>query len=414
MRAFAIGLSLSTWLCPLFGQEAEPGQPANAPAAVDFVREVAPILHLRCVDCHGPKKQKGDLRLDRREHAFAGEAAEWSVQPGAPDQSELLRRVLLPADDEDVMPNEGGRLTDAQIATLRAWIATGADWPAAGDAFFVAQEERAKVPRFEFGIAAPAAEVQARIDAALQQLTARGVVAARVAADTPAVDVNASPLGAAFTDADLPLLAELGPVLVWLNLARTAVTDAGMAQLAALPELRRLSVARTAVGDAGLAALGVLPKLAVLNVHGSKVGDAGLRSAAAWPVLAKVYAFDAAVTAAGAAAVLVTRPQLEVDRGDYAAERAAAAAAAIAAARPVNATCPCDGEPIAADQVVDHDGLRIAFCGAKCKAAFAAAPANYAAKVAEYRAAAGAAETKPDAGKPNAGEPGKAGGGGQR
>src|SRR5262245_57369119 len=175
-------------------QDAQKQEPQTT---VDFVRDVAPILEQRCVSCHGPKKQKGKLRLDRKEHLFKGDEADWRVQPGKPDDSELLRRVKLPTGDEDVMPNEGPRLSDAQIATLQKWIAAGADWPEQGDAFFVAAEQRA-VPKVDFGIAAPDAAAQTRIDAAIEALVARGAVAQRVAADTPAVDVNASLLGKAF------------------------------------------------------------------------------------------------------------------------------------------------------------------------------------------------------------------------
>ena len=35
-----------------------------AGAAVDFDREVRPILDQHCYKCHGEEKQKGDLRLD--------------------------------------------------------------------------------------------------------------------------------------------------------------------------------------------------------------------------------------------------------------------------------------------------------------------------------------------------------------
>ena len=36
----------------------------SAPAAVDFARDIQPILQTTCVECHGPKKTKAQLRLD--------------------------------------------------------------------------------------------------------------------------------------------------------------------------------------------------------------------------------------------------------------------------------------------------------------------------------------------------------------
>src|SRR6266581_9016395 len=51
-------------------QEAGPAQGAGQ--SIHFVRDVWPILEARCVACHGPQKQRGGVRLDRRETALAG------------------------------------------------------------------------------------------------------------------------------------------------------------------------------------------------------------------------------------------------------------------------------------------------------------------------------------------------------
>ena len=50
-------------------------QDPPAPAAPDFVRDVRPLLEARCCSCHGPKKTKGQLRLDVRAAAFRGGAS---------------------------------------------------------------------------------------------------------------------------------------------------------------------------------------------------------------------------------------------------------------------------------------------------------------------------------------------------
>lgn len=38
----------------------------RAAAAVDFAKDIQPILRERCVECHGPAQQMNGLRLDRR------------------------------------------------------------------------------------------------------------------------------------------------------------------------------------------------------------------------------------------------------------------------------------------------------------------------------------------------------------
>jgi hypothetical protein len=42
------------------------GLSAQTPDKVDFEKDVQPLLRQNCVSCHGPKKQKGGMRLDRR------------------------------------------------------------------------------------------------------------------------------------------------------------------------------------------------------------------------------------------------------------------------------------------------------------------------------------------------------------
>ncbi|MEO6741712.1 MAG: c-type cytochrome domain-containing protein, partial [Chthoniobacteraceae bacterium] len=105
--------------------------PVCADDSVDFVRDIQPILREACVQCHGPEKQKGKLRLDTREALFKGGEDSKSVEPGSPEKSDLFRRIMLPEDDDDVMPPKGNvaHLTPAQIEKVKRWIAAGAKWP---------------------------------------------------------------------------------------------------------------------------------------------------------------------------------------------------------------------------------------------------------------------------------------------
>lgn len=97
--------------------------------AVDFNREVRPILASKCFQCHGPddKVRKGGLRLDAREAALKElKSGSRAIVPGQPDKSELLARIT--ATDDSAMPpaSVGKRLTAAEISTLRRWIDQGA------------------------------------------------------------------------------------------------------------------------------------------------------------------------------------------------------------------------------------------------------------------------------------------------
>ncbi len=84
--------------------------------AVDYVKDIKPLLKERCVSCHGTVKQKVDLRLD------AGALIQQDVH------HDLLERIAS-TDEDERMPPEGKRLSAEQIELLRQWIAAGAPFP---------------------------------------------------------------------------------------------------------------------------------------------------------------------------------------------------------------------------------------------------------------------------------------------
>ena len=101
------------------------GQQAHA---VDFNRDIRPIIFGKCVECHGPATRKGDFRIDERVSATTSAASGATpIVVGKPDQSELLTRVTT-LDLDERMPPKGEALTPAQIQSLRDWIAGGAEY----------------------------------------------------------------------------------------------------------------------------------------------------------------------------------------------------------------------------------------------------------------------------------------------
>ena len=51
------------------------------------------------------------------------------VVPDHPEKSEMIRRITLPANHKDVMPEKGKKLSEREIAVLEFWIKNGAPWP---------------------------------------------------------------------------------------------------------------------------------------------------------------------------------------------------------------------------------------------------------------------------------------------
>ncbi|MGE3174174.1 MAG: c-type cytochrome domain-containing protein [Planctomycetota bacterium] len=370
---------------------------AQEPASTRFEADVAPLLQRHCVRCHGPDKQKGDLRLDRRAALFPADGDAWTVRPGDPGSSELLRRVRLPAADDEVMPQDGDPLPPDAVLRLETWIGAGAVWPDSGDAWFEAAARAATPRRLSFELPPRGDAEDAQIEATLAALRARGLSAHRLAEDEAAVAVRAPRRRDAFTDGDVAALRALAPVLVWLDLSGTGITDAAAPGLAALPQLRRLQCADTALGDAAFGALGALRRLEVLNATGTRLGDDGLRSLGELPALRRVYATGTAVSAAAVAGLQAARAGLRVDRGDAPERRLQAARAEVAdaGAAAANATCPVSGKPVTPGNELLHDGLRLGFCCADCRATFAADPARFAGALADLRRSPGTGTKKP-------------------
>ena len=110
----------------------------NLPA-VEFAKDILPILEARCFDCHGPDKQKAGLRLDRRASMIrGGDTGQPTIVPGNSSKSFLIE-VLVGSDPDLSMPPKGAPLTDDQISLFKKWIDKGAVWPGQMDE--VAEEE---------------------------------------------------------------------------------------------------------------------------------------------------------------------------------------------------------------------------------------------------------------------------------
>ncbi len=102
---------------------------AASPVAVDFASEIQPLLARHCYACHGPDQQEGSLRFDQRETLTASaDSGLVAVVEGQPGDSELLRRVLAPAESGERMPPEGKPLSERDIDLLSRWIAQGAEY----------------------------------------------------------------------------------------------------------------------------------------------------------------------------------------------------------------------------------------------------------------------------------------------
>jgi uncharacterized membrane protein len=284
---------------------------------IDFESHIKPIFESTCYKCHGPRRKRGDLRLDSASYAFPSDPDAWVIIPGKPDESELIRLIELPQSDSDHMPYKKSVLPRLEIERLRLWILEGAVWGDYHPSKALNQIAQADASQQETSeLQAPTLSPERR-NTILTALDEKGVLAFPVAENTEALDVNASLLGESFTDADLALLNGLESSVESLNLARTGITDVGLASLANYTQLRRLHLQNTQIGDDALVYVAGLSYLEYLNLYGTHVTDAGLAHLSRLPNLQKIYVWQTDVTSEGAAALADAIPGIDVDLGDY-------------------------------------------------------------------------------------------------
>lgn len=103
--------------------------PTPAAGRLSYNRDVRPIFAENCFACHGPDSaaRKADLRLDRAADAMAPRNGTPAIVKGKPAASEMIKRIL--GQNGTMPPPETKKhLTAQQIATLKRWVAEGAEY----------------------------------------------------------------------------------------------------------------------------------------------------------------------------------------------------------------------------------------------------------------------------------------------
>lgn len=299
---------------------------------------VAPILQDHCVDCHGPSKASGDLRLDTPEHIAAGGRTGKVFVAGQAAASDMVRRMWLPPSHKDVMPPKSHPpIPVADATVLRWWVDQGGSFEQSLADVELSPEVspaiQARVGDLALdGPALPAVDPGPLDEKALAALAGAGLPVSRLAEGVNWLQVEARGEGRAFGDAQLDALMPVAAHVLWMDLGGTAVTDVGVRALAKFPHLTRLHLDRTATTDAGAEALAGLAHLESLNIYGTTVTDAGLQRLASVATLRALYLAGTATTAEGVRAASTARPDLVLHSA--LSETAAAPPAAVPATRP--------------------------------------------------------------------------------
>src|SRR5688500_10519806 len=124
MRRFLVAVITLVSPLPLTAQD------KISPEALEFFeKKVRPVLVQHCYECHAAtsNKVRGGLLLDSRAGMLEGGDNGPALVQGDPEKSRLIEAIRYTRVDLK-MPRQG-KLPDAVIADLTAWVKMGAPWP---------------------------------------------------------------------------------------------------------------------------------------------------------------------------------------------------------------------------------------------------------------------------------------------
>lgn len=297
---------------------------ADVQEAEVYTDLVQPLLQTKCYSCHGRNKQKGGLRMDDTLKLMEGGKDGIVINRRDAEKSEMVRRLLLPVDNDDHMPpREKGQLTENQIALLHWWIANGADFNK--KVKDLDQPEKMKPVLLTFQEApetentlsfVPASPVKKADQKIFDKLNERGIMVLPVGKESNYISVNFF-TDTLVTDEDMELLLSLKKQLIWLKIGFTDLNDKQMFKIGQLTNLTRLSMEHTPVTDQGMEQLKSCSQLQYLNIVGTAVTAKGILALKDLKALRSIYVYQTGVAKADWQTLERELPEVKIDSGGY-------------------------------------------------------------------------------------------------
>ena len=296
----------------------------NVQEAFVYADILQPVFKGKCYGCHGPSKQKGKLRLDQPDLIMKGGKDGAVISPGKSKESELMKRILLPRDEEHHMaPKEKPQLTALEISLLGWWIDNGADFTKKVKdipqpekikpqllALQKEEDEQKELP----GI--PETPVEKPDQAAIDALRKSGIIILPVSQNSNYLKANFS-TSAIKNDSAISLLLPLKKQLVSLKLSGLPISDSALSIIAQCNNISRLELDHTQITDNGMSKLQSMDHLLSLNLVGTKVTAQGIMKLKGMKKLKSIYLYQTGVEKKDWLQLAKTFPGILLDSGGY-------------------------------------------------------------------------------------------------
>lgn len=244
---------------------------------------ISPIFEAKCMSCHNDQRAKGDLTMTSYQALLkGGKSGEPSLTPGAPQESELYKRVVLPEDHNDKMPPEGKTpMKDSEIALLKFWIASGAE-----ESLKVTNARQVDtMKQIVAGLLPELSKYRRRakiqqmklktLEAELQEVAKKLDITIRrdSLADGNFFTIAMKFPPAPFTNEQFRELSPYFDAFSKVSLISSGVDDAGLYYIGQMRNLRELYLQKTKVDGSGIVHLQNLANLEVLNLSFTGLDD---------------------------------------------------------------------------------------------------------------------------------------------
>ncbi len=274
-----------------------------------FVSHIQPVLEDYCVQCHGPDKIKGDLRLDSFAGIMAGGAGGDAIEPGDSEMSFLIETMHFPIDDEEHMPPEGKpQPNEETIALLEWWIDQGASETATIDELTITPEVAIHFQEQEILVAKTREEIDLQLESLSQSANYQ---INYIAKDDSRLDVVAKKA----TDTDLEELLSIKENIHELDLAGSAITNAALDSIGQMTNLVKLHLENTSISDANTSRLSSLYQLEYLNLYNTSISDDTLIHLRKLKNLKDLFLWQTDVSDEGVEALYLSiNPEVEIEK----------------------------------------------------------------------------------------------------
>ena len=314
-----------------------------------YKEQVAPILKLRCYNCHAALKQKNGLRLDGEMFIKKGGKNGKIFVAGNSFKSPLYTSLVLPIDDEKHMPPKGKhQLSQNEILIIERWIKSGASFEDIIDTISnneLVKNVASQNTITDKNILATPAKVNSEITetkkgvvennkikgveknsslpnpapispSIIEDFKQENIILTNIAEGSNFVManfVNVVP----FNNSSLQALKSINEQLAVLKLTNLPINDNDLKVVADLKNIKKLNVENTLITDNGLDYIKQLSQLEQLNLYGTNISDEGIIQLADLKNLSVLYLWKTKVTLNGIEQFKKLNPKVTIEIGDF-------------------------------------------------------------------------------------------------